>query len=63
VHLGGISAEAPWEEILDVNVDAVGEALGYHPLDDAETFAGEVGGDPEPLVGGAFTRFTLGELP
>jgi len=52
VHLGGISAEAPWEEIL-----------GYHPLDDAETFAGEVGGDPEPLVGGAFTRFTLGELP
>ena len=40
---------------------AAGNALGYHPLDDAEAFAGEVGGDAEPLVGGAFTRLPLGE--
>jgi len=40
---------------------AEGAAIGYHPVDDAEKFAGEVGGEPEPLVGGMFTRFTLGE--
>ncbi len=42
---------------------AAGNAIGYHPVDDAEKFAGEVGGEPEPLVGGAFTRFALGERP
>lgn len=42
---------------------AAGEALGYHPADDAEAFAGDVDGEPEPLVGGAFTRFPLGERP
>jgi uronate dehydrogenase len=40
---------------------AEGAAVGYHPVDDAEVFAGEVTGEPEPLVGGMFTRFTPGE--
>jgi NADP-dependent aldehyde dehydrogenase len=46
-----------------------GEAIGYFPEDDAETFAGRVP-PPTPLesidlatVGGAFTRFPVGERP
>jgi nucleoside-diphosphate-sugar epimerase len=40
---------------------AEGKAIGYHPVDDSEVFAHEVTGEPEPLVGGPFTRFTVGE--
>ena len=40
---------------------AEGEAIGYHPQDDAEAYADRVGGEPEPLVGGEFTRAPLGE--
>jgi NADP-dependent aldehyde dehydrogenase len=40
-----------------------GEAIGYHPQDDAEAFAAEIAGtsDDESLAGGAFTRVPLGE--
>ncbi|MCW2717237.1 NAD(P)-dependent oxidoreductase [Pseudonocardia sp.] len=40
---------------------AAGAAIGYRPQDDAEVFAPDVSGDDEPLVGGMFTRFPLGE--
>lgn len=40
---------------------AEGTAIGYDPQDDAESHADRVGGEPEPLVGGAFTRAALGE--
>lgn len=45
---------------------AAGEAIGYHPVDDAEVFAEQVlaAADPDEVVdlaGGAFTRFPLGE--
>lgn len=45
---------------------AAGEAIGYHPVDDAEAFAAQVLADADPdevvdLAGGAFTRFPLGE--
>ncbi|GAA0270255.1 NAD(P)-dependent oxidoreductase [Cryptosporangium japonicum] len=39
---------------------AEGEAIGYHPQDDAEVFAAEVTGDPTDLVGGPFTTAPLG---
>nr|WP_240894937.1 NAD(P)-dependent oxidoreductase [Kineococcus siccus] len=44
---------------------AEGEALGYHPLDDAERFAADVLARAEPdevldLVGGGFTEYVLG---
>ena len=45
---------------------AAGEAIGYHPVDDAEAFATEVLREADPdevvdLAGGAFTRFPLGQ--
>jgi hypothetical protein len=40
-----------------------GEAIGYHPQDDAEVFAADLAdtSDDESLAGGAFTRVPLGE--
>lgn len=35
--------------------------LGYEPQDDAEAFAGELGGKLYPLQGGPFTRIDIGE--
>jgi uronate dehydrogenase len=48
---------------------AEGEAIGYHPVDDAERFAGELlaGGEPDPddplvrFLGGSYCRIPLGE--
>lgn len=45
---------------------AAGEAIGYHPADDAEVFSAQVLRDADPdevvdLAGGGFTRFPLGE--
>lgn len=34
--------------------------LGYEPRDDAERYAGEVGGEPHPLYGGAYTAREFG---
>lgn len=39
---------------------AAGEAIGYHPEDNAEAFADDVTGDPTDLVGGPFTTIPLG---
>ncbi|MFI5958440.1 NAD-dependent epimerase/dehydratase family protein [Cryptosporangium sp. NPDC051539] len=38
-----------------------GEAIGYHPADDAEAYADRVTGEPTDLVGGPFTTMPLGE--
>lgn len=42
-----------------------GHAIGYHPVDDAEDYAGDIEGNPEPtddLIGGEFTgpEFDIG---
>jgi uronate dehydrogenase len=39
---------------------AEGEAIGYHPEDDAEAFASEVTGEDSDFVGGEFTTSPLG---
>lgn len=39
---------------------AEGEAIGYHPQDDAESFADEVTGEDSDFVGGEYTTMPLG---